>query len=134
MGAVPGEARTVGCEDVYPVGQELSARHHQLVEHVRSVEDTSAAASGMGEIATAADIPLFPKEDSAALSRLLVRLVADKEEVSRIAARGQEIALRDFSFDRMMQRWMTTLQELHERTLGKGAERRAASWSASRPA
>ena len=49
MGAVPGEARTVGCEDVYPVGQELSARHHQLVEHVRFVKNTFAAASGTGD-------------------------------------------------------------------------------------
>ena len=94
----------------------------------------TTGSGGALEIATAADLPLFPKEDSAALSRLLVRLVADKEEVSRIAARGQEIALRDFSFDRMMERWITTLRQLHERALGEGPGRRAALSSASRPA
>ena len=95
----------------------------------------TTGSEGALAIATAADLPLFPKEDSAALSRLLVRLVADKEEVSRIAARGQEIALRDFSFDRMMERWITTLRQLHERTLGEGPGRRAAlSSGLDRPA
>jgi len=73
----------------------------------------TTGSGGAMEIATAADLPLFPKEDSVALSRLIARLVKHPEEVSRIAARGQEVALRDFSFDRMMERWMATLRQLH---------------------
>jgi len=80
----------------------------------------TTGSGGALEIATPADLPLFPKGDSVALSRLLARLVTHPEEVSRIAARGQEVALRDFSFDRRMKRWMTTLRQLHERTLSGG--------------
>jgi glycosyltransferase involved in cell wall biosynthesis len=87
----------------------------------------TTGSGGALEIATPADLPLFPKGDSVALSRLLARLVTHPEEVSRIAARGQEVALRDFSFDRMMKRWMTTLRQLHERTLARGAGWRAES-------
>jgi len=93
----------------------------------------TTGSGGAMEIATAADLPLFPKEDAVALSRLLARLVTHPEEVSRIAARGQEIALRDFSFDRMMERWETTLRRLHERALREGAAQRAEACSASRP-
>src|SRR5712692_10710309 len=76
---------------------------------------------------------VFPKEDSGALSRLIARLVKTPEAVSRIAARSQEVALRDFSFDRMMERWVATLRQLHEQSLGEVIGQRTKSWSASRP-
>jgi len=74
----------------------------------------TTGSGGAMEIAALADLPLFPKDDPTALSRLLTQLVNDRSEVSRIASRGQEVALREFSFDRMMERWTTTLRRLHE--------------------
>jgi hypothetical protein len=74
----------------------------------------TTGSGGAMEVATAARLPLFAKEDSQGLGRLLARLVADPGEVWRLAAFGQEVALRDFSFDRMMDRWVTTLRQLHE--------------------
>jgi glycogen(starch) synthase len=84
----------------------------------------TTGSGGAMEVATAASLPLFPKEDSVALSGLLDRLVTHPDEVARIAAHGQEVALRDFSFDRMMERWSTTLHRLHESTLRERAGRR----------
>lgn len=93
----------------------------------------TTGSGGAMEVATAARLPLFPKEDSVALSRLLARLVTHSEEVYRIAAHGQEAALRDFSFDRMMERWIATLRQLHESARREGVGRRA-DWSAPRSA
>jgi glycosyltransferase involved in cell wall biosynthesis len=72
----------------------------------------TTGSGGAMEIAALADLPLFPKDDPVALSRLLARFVADRTEVSRIASRGQETALREFNFDRMMDRFNTTLRRL----------------------
>lgn len=72
----------------------------------------TAGSGGAMEIAALADLPLFPKNDSVALGTLLTQLLAHRSEVSRIASRGQQVALREFSFDRMMQRWTITLRRL----------------------
>lgn len=72
----------------------------------------TTGSGGAMEIATLADLPLFPKDDARALSRLLAQLVTHREQVPRIAVRGQQIALQEFSFDRMIERWSATLQRL----------------------
>ena len=72
----------------------------------------TTGSGGAMEVAAAAHLPLFPKGDAVALSRLLGRLVAHPEEVLRIASRGQQVALSEFSFERMMERWATTLGRL----------------------
>ncbi len=51
------------------------------------------------EVAMAADLPLFPQDDGIALGRILTSLATKPEEVVRIAAPGQEVALRDFGFE-----------------------------------
>ena len=67
------------------------------------------------EIAALADLPLFPKNDSLALSQILTQLVTHRERVPEIASRGQKVALQEFTFDKMMERWSATLQRLHGR-------------------
>lgn len=46
----------------------------------------------------AADLPLFPQDDGIALGRILTSLTKP-EEVVRIAAPGQGVAMRDFGFE-----------------------------------
>jgi glycogen(starch) synthase len=75
----------------------------------------TTGSGGAMEIATLAELPVFPKGDSLALSGLLARIAVNREEVSDIAAHGQKVALREFDFDRMMQRWNETLERLHNR-------------------
>ena len=74
----------------------------------------TTGSGGAMEIAELADLPLFPNNDPVALSKLLTRLVTDRSEVTRVAARGQEVALREFGFNRMIERWIATLRRLHE--------------------
>jgi glycosyltransferase involved in cell wall biosynthesis len=74
----------------------------------------TTGSGGAMEVATAAELPLFEKEDAVALSRILSRFVNRPDEVARVAARGQRAALSDFSFDHMMRRWLATLQRLHD--------------------
>lgn len=73
----------------------------------------TTGSGGAMEIATLAELPLFPKNDSLALGRLITQLVTHREQVPEIGSRGQKVALREFSFDKMMERWSTTLQQLH---------------------
>jgi spore coat protein SA len=73
----------------------------------------TTGSGGAMEVATAAGLPLFPKDDGLALSRILASLATRPDEVARLAARGQEVALRDFGFDTMMARWTATLRRLH---------------------
>jgi glycogen synthase len=77
----------------------------------------TTGSGGAMEVATAAELPLFEKEDAVALSRILSRFVNRPDEVARVAARGQRSALSDFSFDHMMRRWLATLQRLHHTAL-----------------
>lgn len=72
----------------------------------------TTGSGGAMEIASAANLPLFPKDDSVALSRLLARLANDRSEVLTIASRGQAVALQMFSFERMIGEWMRVFEDL----------------------
>lgn len=47
-----------------------------------------------------------------ALSRILEEIITNRQALGRIAKRGQDVALREFTFDRMVQRFFDTLQML----------------------
>jgi glycosyltransferase involved in cell wall biosynthesis len=72
----------------------------------------TTGSGGAETVAVAAELPRFPKGGSEDLGRLLAFLASDPEEVSRLAARGQLVALEEFSFDRMMERWIATLERI----------------------
>ncbi len=74
----------------------------------------TTGSGGAIEIARLADLPLFPKADAAALSRVLEDLIADRRALARIAKRGQEVALREFTSDRMTDRFVEVFQGLCE--------------------
>ena len=78
----------------------------------------TTGSGGAMEIASAADLPLFPKDDSVALSRLLAKLVMERQEVLNIASRGQAVALRMFSFERMIGEWVRVFEDL----VGQGCQ------------
>jgi glycosyltransferase involved in cell wall biosynthesis len=87
----------------------------------------TTGSGGAMEVARAADLPLFPKGDAAALSQVLAFMVAHREKVREVASRGQQAALRNFTFDRMMERWLATLGRIHDDALcapGAGSSRR----------
>lgn len=73
----------------------------------------TTGSGGAMEVARAADLPLFPKGDALALSRLLIFMEDHPTEMREIAERGQRIAIREFSLHRMMERWLATLDRLH---------------------
>ncbi len=72
----------------------------------------STGSGGAGEIVALSGQPSFPPEDPAALSRLLAQLIDDRSQVRELAARGQEVAVKEFSLDRMLERWVSTLQRV----------------------
>jgi glycosyltransferase involved in cell wall biosynthesis len=72
----------------------------------------STGSGGAEEIAALAEQPRFPPEDPPALSRLLARLIEDRGEVLRLATRGQRVAVKEFSLDQMLDRWMLTLNRI----------------------
>ncbi len=74
----------------------------------------TTGSGGAMEIATLADLPLFPKDNPEALSRLLSHLITHRSEVMQIASHGQKVALQEFTFDRMMERWTKTLHQLYK--------------------
>jgi glycogen(starch) synthase len=76
----------------------------------------TTGSGGAMEIATLADLPLFPKGDALALSRIMESLISDRDELDRIARRGQQVAVREFSSDRMIERFLITFQNLCEKT------------------
>ncbi len=67
------------------------------------------------EIARLADLPVFPKGDGTALSRILEGLNADRQLMSEIARKGQEVALREFSSERMVSRFLQSFESICER-------------------
>ena len=73
----------------------------------------TTGSGGAMEVATLADLPVFPKNNSAALSHLITQLVTHREQVPEIASRGQKIALQEFSLDRMMRRFGETLDRIY---------------------
>jgi glycosyltransferase involved in cell wall biosynthesis len=72
----------------------------------------TTGSGGASEVATAADLPLFSKGDAAALAGLLEKLLECPAELSRLAERGQRVALGEFGFELMMERWTATLERL----------------------
>jgi glycogen synthase len=72
----------------------------------------TTGSGGAIEIARVSDLPLFPKNDAPALCRMLGRFLLDRSELLRTASHGQKIALQEFTFDRMMERWTRTLQRI----------------------
>ena len=83
----------------------------------------TTGSGGAMEIAALADLPLFPRDDPVALSQLLARVVTNRTKVSGIAFRGQKVALKGFSFERMIERWTATLRRLHEEKVAPHASR-----------
>ena len=74
----------------------------------------TTGSGGAMEIATRAGLPVFAGDDHASLARQLMSLLDDREQVARIAGRGQDVALRDFSFDVMMDRFTRMLRSVSE--------------------
>jgi glycosyltransferase involved in cell wall biosynthesis len=72
----------------------------------------TTGSGGAVEIAQLADLPLVPKEDSLALARMLTTYVSDRRTLEEVAARGQRVALEEFSLERMLGRWQERLQKL----------------------
>lgn len=67
------------------------------------------------EIARLGDLPLFPKGDALALSRFIEGIITDRRALEVIAKRGQEVALREFSSDQMIKRFLHTFEELYKK-------------------
>lgn len=76
----------------------------------------TTGAGGAREIADRAQLPTFPPGDAGQLATLIGRLAADRSDVARIAARGQDVARTDFGFDTMMKRFLATLGSLAGRS------------------
>ena len=74
----------------------------------------TTGSGGAMEIAQLADLPLFPKGNALVLRGLLERLIANRLELRRIAIQGQEVALREFSSDRMVDHFCAAFQSLYE--------------------
>ena len=74
----------------------------------------TTGSGGAKEIADIAHLPIFPKDHPVALSRLIAKLVNDREVVYQTAKRGQEVALREFSFARMTKLLCDRFEILHE--------------------
>ena len=72
----------------------------------------TTGSGGAIEIAHLADLPLVPKGDSLVLSQMLAKYVADPQELKAVAVRGQQVALQEFSLERMMDRWQNRLRQL----------------------
>lgn len=74
----------------------------------------TTGSGGAMEIARLGDLPLFPKGDALALSRFLEEMIANRQALDVIAKRGQDVALREFTSDRMVDRFVNTFQNLIE--------------------
>jgi glycogen synthase len=75
----------------------------------------TTGSGGAIEIADRADLPIFPQDHPIALSRLIAKLAQHRNLVYEIGRRGQEVAVRDFSFTQMAQRICESFQMLRER-------------------
>ena len=72
----------------------------------------TTGSGGAIEIADIADLPIFPKDHPAALSRLIAKLVRDRELVFQTAMRGQQVVLENFTFARTMEHLIETFRVL----------------------
>jgi glycogen synthase len=69
----------------------------------------TTGSGGAMEVAKLANLPLFPKGDGEALSRLLEKFLTDRNLLLGVAKEGQDTAISEFNLDRMISRWDTTL-------------------------
>ena len=69
----------------------------------------TTGSGGAMDVAIAAGLPVFPKNDAVALGRLLVRVVRDRPHLREIAIRGQQVAQREFNADVMVNRMESML-------------------------
>lgn len=69
-------------------------------------------AGGAREVAELGDLPGFAYHDVEGLREHLARFVDDREELRRVATRGQQAALQYFDFDAMVDRLGQTLRKL----------------------
>lgn len=74
----------------------------------------TTGSGGASEIARMAGLPLFPKSDARALSLILQGVLSDRRNLHLIADRGQRVALKQFSSERMVQRFQKTFEKLHK--------------------
>jgi glycogen(starch) synthase len=72
----------------------------------------TTGSGGAIEIADIANLPIFPRDHPVALSRLIKRLVLDRELVFQTAIQGQKIVLQNFTFARMMGELVQTFRTL----------------------
>jgi glycosyltransferase involved in cell wall biosynthesis len=82
----------------------------------------STGSGGAIEIAEPAGLPLFPKGDAEALSRILAALVANRQALCDIAKHGQAIALKEFTAERMTDRFVDVFERLCEPKPGRDAQ------------
>lgn len=85
----------------------------------------TTGSGGAIEIAELADLPVISKGDSLELARKLEGLLEQPETLRKLAEQGQTIALREFSLDRMIERWQATLLQLcrqRREPMGKGRD------------
>jgi glycogen synthase len=80
----------------------------------------STGSGGAGEVGTLCGQPMFPPGDPPALSRILARFIQDRTEVHQLAARGQHVAMKEFTLEKMLERWISALHRVVER-VGKAA-------------
>ena len=69
----------------------------------------TTGSGGAQEIAELARLPIFPKEDSFALARLLENLLEHPERLQELAMNGQTVALRELTLEKMIEQWEHTL-------------------------
>jgi spore coat protein SA len=72
----------------------------------------TTGSGGAIEIADSARLPIFPKDHPVALSRLMAKLVLDRELVFQTALRGQQEVLQNFTFARTMTDLIQTFRVL----------------------
>jgi glycogen(starch) synthase len=72
----------------------------------------TTGSGGAIEIADIADLPIFPKDHPLALSKLIARLIRDREVIFQTAMRGQQVVLQNFTFPRTMADLIQTFRVL----------------------
>ena len=79
----------------------------------------TTGSGGAIEIADVADLPIFPKDHPVALSRLIAKLVRNPDLIFQIGKRGQDVVVREFNFERMMNDFCNMFRGLREMEEGK---------------
>ena len=83
----------------------------------------TTGSGGAMEIAELADLPVVSKGDSLELAKKLEAWIEQPETLWKLAEHGQAVALREFSLDRMIERWQDTLERLCKQGRGQASER-----------